>query len=151
MVNMFLKLRSMLASSLSRRKLATEIRLPRFDFPMLPSSLVNTTMDYLGELLPQPTTPAKLAVDIRNWPDMANVLLVFRTVDYVTGVRLIKLNERWVGLIADLSITHGVARPELLGGNVQQYYIAHIGALQLTSCVRVYGGHQASTLRTSRA
>ena len=45
--------------------------------------------------------------------------------DYVTGVRLIKLNEHWVGLIADLSITHDVARPELLGCSVQQYYIAH--------------------------
>ena len=125
MVNMFLKLRPMLACSLSRRKSATETRLPRFGFTMLPSSLVNTSVDYLSELLPQPTTPVNLAVDIQNWRVMANVFLASRTVDYVTGVRLIKLNEHWVGLIADLSITHDVARPELLGCSIQQYYIAH--------------------------
>ena len=73
MVNMFLKLRPMLACSLSRRKSATETRLPRFDFTMLPSSLVNTSVDCLSELLPQPTTPVNLAVDIQNWRDMANV------------------------------------------------------------------------------
>ena len=125
MINIFLQLRSLLATSLSRRKSANEIRLPRFDFTMLPSSLVETTIDYLGQLLPQPIDPPNLAVDMGVWKDLANVLLASRAVDYVTGMRIIKLNENWVGLIADLSLTHGIARPELLTGNVQRYYVAH--------------------------
>ena len=64
MINIFLQLRSLLANSLSRRKSANEIRLPRFDFTMLPSSLVQTTIDYLGQLLPEPTVPPNLAVDV---------------------------------------------------------------------------------------
>ena len=56
--------------------------------------------------------------------DVANVLLASRKVDYATGVRLIKLNEHWVGLVVDLNITHGIARPVLLSGNIQQYYVA---------------------------
>ena len=125
MINIFLQLRSLLATSLSRRKSAIEIRLPRFDFTMLPSSLVETTIDYLGQLLPQPIDPPNLAVEVGVWKDLANVLLASRAVDYVTGMRIIKLNENWVGLIADLNLTHGIARPELLTGNVQRYYIAH--------------------------
>ena len=125
MINIFLQLRSLLASSLSRRKSANEIRLPRFDFTMLPSSLVETTIDYLGQLLPQPIDPPNLAVDVAVWRDLANVILASHTVDYVTGMRIIKLNENWVGLIADLHLTHGIARPEVLEGNVQRYYVAH--------------------------
>ena len=56
---------------------------------------------------------------------MANVLLASRTVDHVTGVRLVKLNEHWVGLVADLNLTHGIARLEPLRGDIQQYYVAH--------------------------
>ena len=125
MINIFLQLRSLLANSLSRRKSANEIRLPRFDFTMLPSSLVQTTIDYLRQLLSEPTVPPNLAVDVGVWKDLANVLLASRAVDYVTGMRLIKLNENWVGLIADLNLTHGIARPELLTGNIQRCYVAH--------------------------
>ena len=92
---------------------------------MLPSSLAQTTIDYLGQLLPEPTVPPNLAVDAGVWKDLANVLLASRTVDYVTGMRIIKLNENWVGLLADLNLTHGIARPELLTGNIQRYYVAH--------------------------
>ena len=53
------------------------------------------------------------------------VLLASHTADHVTGVRLIKLNEHWVGLIADLHLTHGIARHQLLQGSSQQYWIAH--------------------------
>ena len=53
------------------------------------------------------------------------VLLASHTADHVTGVRLIKLNEHWVGLIADLRLMHGIARPRLLQGSPQQYWIAH--------------------------
>ena len=127
LVPIFTKLRNVLLLAYGRRRSVSEIKLELPKTERVPAEVWHPAAQYMFN----PSfagNPQGLQVDWKHWVSLAKILASSGQLHNLQQVRLISLDKGCIGLVADVDLSHGVAKPSQFTGEdsgFNVYYVAH--------------------------